>query len=230
MTKKIWGEGLKFLNNQNLELEVIKYYDCYNVLVQFVDSGCMKSIAKKEILSGQIKDDLHPSVFNIGYIGQGHSSKHPAYKTWHSMLARCYDLKNQKPAYKGTLCCDEWHNFQNFANWYDQYPFAKGDGMQLDKDLRVIDNLCYSPSACSFVPNKINSSVIKFGGVHLNKRGKYVAQCQGVANRYVGSFDNYEAAWNAYSIIKKLHLNSLADYYQEWLHPEVIENLRNYVK
>ena len=43
-----------------------------------------------------------------------------AYKYWCSMMERgySYDFKNKHKNYINVYVCEEWHNFQNFAEWF----------------------------------------------------------------------------------------------------------------
>lgn len=78
-------------------------------------------------------------------------------RTWYHMAERTasphYQASN--PTYKDTWVCEEWKYFSNFLNW----SLANGHrkGLQLDKDIIDINNKCYSPDACVFVSNAINS-------------------------------------------------------------------------
>lgn len=45
----------------------------------------------------------------------------PFYKTWVSMIRRCYDEKvhELKPCYSGCSVVDEWLLFSNFKSWME---------------------------------------------------------------------------------------------------------------
>ena len=53
--------------------------------------------------------------------------------------------------YIGCTVCELWHNFQNFAEWYDENYSAGMEGYHLDKDIKIKGNKVYSPSTCMFV-------------------------------------------------------------------------------
>ena len=60
------------------------------------------------------------------------------YNAWRNMLMRCYDEKNflKQPTYEDCTVCEEWHNFQNFAKWYDDnYYEVEGNSTQIYKPL-----------------------------------------------------------------------------------------------
>jgi hypothetical protein len=101
-------------------------------------------------------------VFGVGYVGVGkylafsNGIEEPAYNLWIGMLNRCYYVKSLKasPTYRDCTVAKEWHNYQNFAKWYeDNYV----EGYQLDKDIKVEGNRVYGPDTCMFVTSQENS-------------------------------------------------------------------------
>lgn len=80
------------------------------------------------------------------------------YYTWRNMLERCYDSKCQEkyPTYIGCSVCDEWLNFQVFAEWYETNHPKDCNKYHLDKDLKALGNKVYSPETCLFVPTAVN--------------------------------------------------------------------------
>lgn len=72
------------------------------------------------------------------------------------------NLKTVHPTYKGCTVCDEWHNFQVFAKWYDEnYYLLDDQRTELDKDILIKGNKTYSPETCVFVPQRINGLFTK---------------------------------------------------------------------
>lgn len=115
----------------------------------------------------------------------GRRIKHPVYKRWIHMLARCYSKRelNLRPTYHGCTVCEEWHRFSNFKRWMESQDWQ---GKQLDKDLLVKGNKIYSPDTCIFISQQLNSfsNDMKASrgqwplGVDFNKRmGKFHARC-----------------------------------------------------
>lgn len=111
-----------------------------------------------------------------------------AYGAWQGMLRRCYDPKwlADHPTYIGCKVCDEWLEFQVFAEWYDANFPKGGDEYDLDKDLKVIGNNVYSPDNCLFVSRDVNKFTISrtalrgdcLIGVHWDRScDRYIAQC-----------------------------------------------------
>lgn len=141
---------------------VVQYISPTNVTVMFVETGCiLEKRTKQSVLMGNIKDTYIPSVQGVGYMGNGKykswSNNKPTkpYKTWVNMMERCYSEKyhNRYPTYRGCTVCSEWHNFQNFAKWFDEKYI---DGYELDKDTKVDGNNIYSPQTCVFISHKDN--------------------------------------------------------------------------
>lgn len=81
--------------------------------------------------------------------------KDKAYIVWGSMLTRCYK-DNANLTYNDVTVCLEWHNFQNFAQWYEQNCEYHMQEWELDKDIICKDCKEYSPENCTFVPHEIN--------------------------------------------------------------------------
>lgn len=138
---------------------VVDYHDAFNVTVKFVDTGFVTTVTGAAIRRGQIKDKLKPSVYGVGYFGEGihkasiNKKPNQAYKVWQAMMQRCYDdaYKVYRPTYEGCTVCAEWHNFQVFADWFDKTYPRDGEKYQLDKDIKVKGNKVYSPETCLFV-------------------------------------------------------------------------------
>ena len=108
-----------------------------------------------------MKDKLHQNIFGLGFYGIGkHKKTHKGratkcYNTWYDMMRRCYCPKSllSRPTYKGCSVDSDWHNFQNFAQWFDENYIA---GFELDKDVKVDGNKIYSSKNCLFISHKDN--------------------------------------------------------------------------
>jgi hypothetical protein len=145
-------------------LKIIKYTSRKNVDVEFIDTGFRATTRSDRILSGKIKDPLHPSIYEVGYLGEGKycSTKGrgltKTYTAWKAMLRRCYCPKalTVRPSYLNCTVDERWHNFQVFAEWYEE---NYKEGFQLDKDLLQCDvaNKVYSPETCIFVSHADNT-------------------------------------------------------------------------
>ena len=196
---------------------------------------------------GKISNPFHKSQLEIGFIGVGEYTKvqnRKRYETWSGMLERCYNPKYhaKEKSYKDCTVCEEWHNFQNFAKWYDEnYYEVKGEQMDLDKDILVKGNKVYSPETCIFVPKLINS----FTNKRQNLRGdlpmgvtcksdnnkKYIARCGNPISEkreYLGVFENPNDAFYAYKLRKENNAKILADYYKDKIPQKLHETLYSY--
>ena len=100
----------------------------------------------------------------------GRSTK--VYDAWRHMLMRCYDSStlSRDPTYASCTVCDEWLDFQAFAEWYDKNYPRDGEVYQLDKDLKVIGNKVYSPKTCLFTLGVVNTFTVDRGAA----RGDYM--------------------------------------------------------
>ena len=135
----------------------------------------------------------------------------PLYKTWKSVLVRCYSEKGlrRRPTYRDCSLWEDWKYFSNFKRWMEQQDW---EGKALDKDLLIEGNKVYSPETCIFVDMKLNAFVNDRGaarGEYLigvtwdKKRNKFRSQCHNASTgerEYLGLFtDELEAhlAWKA---------------------------------
>lgn len=211
-------------NNTGSLMTIDEYNTSSDIWVRFIKNGNMVHTNYKAFVSGQVKDVYFRSVYGIGYLGEGdykvkiNGKSSIQYITWRDMLRRCYSKSYQKkcPTYKGVKVCEEWHNFQNFAKFYDDnYYEVNNERMDMDKDLLISNNRVYSPSTVCFLPQSLNKLIIKRDskrgslpiGVTLDKTGKkYIAQCNNGTGKkdYIGTFNTPEEAFYAYKAHKEL--------------------------
>lgn len=160
--------GQIFCTNEGYDIKIIDYITRHDVLVCFVsDISCQLWTTLQNIKHGQVKYPYHRNVYGIGYYGEGMYSsrintfKTPQYVKWLSMFCRCYNDKYQtkEPSYIGCSVSEEFHNFQNFAAWYDRKIYESRHPLELDKDLFIEGNKIYSPSTCCFIPKEINNAL-----------------------------------------------------------------------
>lgn len=154
-------------NNFGSKMEIIRYDGCNGIDVYFPEYNWVyKNATYDNFKNGKIKCPYEPRAYGVGYIGEGKykplENEKPtrSYSTWQHMLMRCYSEEYQikKPSYVDCSVCNEWHNFQNFAEWYEEnYYEISGEKMQLDKDILFKGNKIYSPDTCIFVPIKVNA-------------------------------------------------------------------------
>lgn len=152
------------------------------------------------------------TVYGVGFLGDGprtHRGDTTAYRKWAHMLMRVYapPTEQMKHDYAGHDVAKDWHNFQEFAEWYYTQPFAGRKGYELDKDLREVGNKYYSSDYCELIPAELNSLLSKdnrrnkygVGVLREHKTGKFTSLIQTRGNRtYLGTFITAEEATRAY--------------------------------
>lgn len=152
------------------------------------------------------------------------------------MLERCYNLEHQErqPTYKGCKVDERWHNFQNFAQWYEE---NYKESCVLDKDILVKGNKIYSFKNCCFVPQDINNLLIKANsirgkypiGVSLHKEGRFQVRLNIYGKRiYLGLFDTYQQAFQAYKITKEQYIKEMAEKWRYKITEPTYQALINY--
>ncbi|HGY9608182.1 hypothetical protein [Vibrio harveyi] len=145
--------------------EIIEIHSHTEVTLRFLATGYIGTSTLRSIHRGAFKDPYHPRHAGKGFIGTGeYSSKlngvnHPYYAHWRSMLDRCYDPKAISYKHYGAIgvtVCEEWYNYQVFAEWCDHNGWF--EGAQLDKDIKAGGKgMIYSPEFCMFVTPQENS-------------------------------------------------------------------------
>lgn len=234
-TKNRVGEVSK--NTYGSVMKIIKYNSSDDMEVQF-DNGIIKKCYYYDFINGRISNPLDKTNYNIGYLGIGeYGYKDKSYSSWRRMLQRCYDEKFllKFPTYIGCSVCEDWHNFQNFARWYDEnYYIIPNKGMELDKDILIKGNKIYSPETCVFVPQDINYLFVKCDrsrgdypiGVHLHSdKDKFIAQCHNINKKaiYIGKYYTTGEAFEAYKHYKEKLIKDIADMYYGLI-PEKLYN------
>lgn len=158
-------------------VEVILVKNSKDVTVKFLDTGTVITNISGNIRKGAIKDPMKPSFYGVGYTGIGNHGgslsrgKSIARVFWENMIRRCYSDLYQltQPTYIGCSVDKDWHNFQNFAEWFEGNFNYDSEDQHLDKDLLKEGNKVYSRENCIFVPKWLNSFLLARG----NSRGKY---------------------------------------------------------
>ena len=187
------------------------------------------------------------SVAGVGYFGVGRfiakgykEDRHTKeYEDWNSMLKRCYVGVSSETSYKDVEVCEEWHNFQNFAEWATNQPFFGLEGYALDKDLLVKNANLYSPKTCCYLPREINSFIkrkrmneLPLGvdiGRDYNGSTHFRAQArEDGRNVMLGRFSTAEAAFYAYKRHKEGLAKALAEKWKGKITEEAYEALYNY--
>lgn len=217
-----------FTTKENCNVKVLDYKNCNEILIEFQDKHKHKVYVQSSNLKrGLVKNPYLATAYNTGYVGVGSyktiNGRTPTeeYNKWRNMLMRCYDANyiNKTPTYIDCYVCDEWLNFQNFAEWYTKQKYY-GLGYELDKDLLIDGNKIYSPNTCILVPQEINKLLIDreakrgdypIGMCFDKKRNKFsVSFSVNAKTKHLGRFDTVEQASQAYQAAKKANIKRMA--------------------
>ena len=230
--------GSRYETNRCGIVEVIDYIDSKNLLVRFED-GYTKYVRAGDLLNGEVRNINSPIVCGVGYEGVGEYSLSGDFaRKWKSMISRCYSenyLKN-KPTYRGCAVEKTWHNFQNFAKWCDESSSYRKD-FELDKDLLVVDNRCYSDESCLFLPREINVAIAitksaKIStlpvGVTLSSGNFFKGQCCVGGKQIYSKFKTPNEAFEWYKKVKEGNIKNLADSWKDKLDIKAYNALINF--
>lgn len=239
--QKINRVGESNVNRFGSKMRIVEYKNSHDVLIEF-ENGYQTRTEYKHFKNGVVKNPYDKSIFGVGYVGEGEYKPKSngritiQYQYWHNMMKRVYD----GVTYKNCYVVDEWHNFQNFAKWFDDnYYQVEGQRMELDKDIIVKGNKTYSPEFCVLVPKNINSLFTKREadrgeypiGVYFHKtKEKFVSKCADGKGKQkqIGYYDSIEEAFKAYKTFKEALIKQIADEYKNIIPIRLHYALMNY--
>ena len=253
MAKKIERNNMVFISIYNEQYKIINYYNRRKVEIEFAN-GYRKLCRWEQIIKGHVVNPYTKTVCNIGFLGEGQYNKTinrkqtQHYIVWHGMMQRCYDKEFHKTnqSYVDCLVCEEWHNFQNFAKWFDDnYYEVNNEIMCLDKDILYKGNKIYSPETCIFVPRRINQLFVKGAkerrnnlpiGVKFHKgMNKLIVSCSIFENnqkilKHLGYFDinQEEQAFYCYKNFKETYIKKVANQYKNSIPDELYQAMCEY--
>ncbi len=236
MRKSHIGESK--LNTFGTKMTIVEQLEGQKIIVEFDDEY---KVRKETTLSNFNKRSvLNPydkTVYGIGYLGEGDNKASTdkgstrVYYVWRAMLQRCYaeSTKNVYPSYYGVCkVCDEWKNFQNYADWHKEHYYKiEGERMHVDKDIINMCNKTYSPDNCIIIPQSINVLFVNqfrnglLKGIHKVNKG-YKVEFKG---RKVGVYSTLEEAMLAYGKMRKRNVVEVANKLKHKLPGEVYKTI-----
>jgi len=234
--------GKVSVNTQGCEMCIIEYNHARDCTIKFYNTETI--LFKKyyrDFMLGLIKDPYHPHVYNVGFIGIGNFSNKThrrIYHIWNNMLSRCYNEKERvkHPTYIGCSVDERWHNFQNFAEWYENNYKEYMEGWQLDKDILCKECRIYSSETCALVPKEVNYLLLKADkirgflpiGVNISLSNYASRLTKNNKLIHIGSFKTVEEAFQAYKMAKEQHIKEVADKWRGKITEKVYNALINY--
>jgi len=162
------------------------------------------------------------------------------YLLWQSMLQRCFDekYKQKHPTYQDVTCSKDWLSMTKFIEDVSQMKGFGLEGWQLDKDILQKGNKLYSKDNCCFVPQEVNSLLIKSDksrgeypvGVYFHKAsGKFMASLRINGKvKFLGRFTTPEEAFQVYKLAKEAYIKVVANKWKHLLDGRVFQALLDY--
>lgn len=226
-------------------LIIIKYVSSREVYAKFVDTGYEVKTTMQQLLKGNINDRLKPTVFGVGVIGEcltvdSCGNRLKEYQVWKGMLERCYSDKFQakKPTYKGCIVSENFVCYPYFKKWCNKQIGFDQVGWHLDKDILSKGNKVYSEDTCCFVPQEINSLLVRsnatrgkypLGVSYLTRLGMFEASVSlGGRNKRIGRFYNAQEAFYAYKEAKESYIKEVANKWEDRIDPRVYNALMSW--
>ena len=148
-------------------MKIIAYRNNNDIDIQFQDEFyyIKEYQTYSNFKTGGIKNPYDRTTYKVGYLGDGiYMAKEnnkivEGYRVWHDIMRRCYSehSKDRFPAYYH-ICTvsEEWHNYQNFAKWFNDNKYEVNERLHIDKDILCPGNKKYCEEMCMLVPQRIN--------------------------------------------------------------------------
>ena len=232
---------------------IVEYKSNKDVVIEFQDKYKYRySVTYLNFKNGTMLNPFDKSAYGVGYIGIGEytniskSNKeiYHCYSIWRKMFERCYTTNirtNRQKTYEDCYVCEEWHNFQNFAEWYMNHKYKiQNEKLCIDKDILVHGNKVYSPETCLLVPNRINSLFAKSYAIrgdlpigvtyYWYDNSRYLASMK-TDNRktyQIGIFNNPMSAFEAYKKEKEKYIKEVAEEYKSVIPTELYDAMYKY--
>ena len=228
------------------DFKILKYNDARDIEIQFLKTGYEMVSTLDTVKTGLIKDPYSPSVCGVGILGTKYPPKvngvqTKEYNLWCSMLTRCYSDTHKKkyPTYEGCEVSDNFKSYEYFYEWCNKQIGFDNEGWQLDKDLLIKGNKVYNENVCIFIPQEINSMLVKCTasrgehliGVSWNDTCKaFEARVRkNKGNReYLGLFKTEIEAFNAYKTAKESFVKGQATKWKGKIDDRAYNALMNY--
>lgn len=170
--------GKTITTNEGYDVNIIRFYNNSNVLIQFEDKHIQK-IHSQQIQTKRIRNKFKRSNCELGYMGDGkYRSKDEngktvhSYRVWKNLIVKFAHSSLDEEFF----ICEDWLNYQNFAEWYEvNYYELDNEKTVLMTTVFDVNNNVFSPETCMFVPITIKNLFYKEKkendlpyGVHLN--------------------------------------------------------------
>lgn len=229
IVRRTFKKGYRSETNKFGAFEIMERTKENGIIIKFDGFPDLIKVTSTQIKRCSIRNFNIKTIRGVACLGYGIYSKstHPKlYNLFSSMISRVYNDEYQgSNNYKDVTVCDEWLNFQNFSKWVSENYGDGNDGelvgLDLDKDLKGVNNKQYNPEHCVMIPQEIN----KILTLRVSKRGDLpigVAKCRGKylakVNMYGESHtfcDNYTIteAFEKYKLEKEKYLKDVAEKY-----------------
>lgn len=240
--------GEQNYNSKGTLMTIVEYNGTYDITVVFEDEFHTRVKTNYgSFKKGVVRNPYSRDAYGIGYIGEGNfrQTKNKvgtkAYEAWMKMLARCYS-ENQEinnPTYRSCFVCEEWHNFQNFAKWFEEnIYYVDEQSMEVDKDWLIYGNKTYSPETCVIVPSIINTCILNHDrkknfelptGITITSSNKYKARMSKYGKKKdLGIYEKLEDAMFAYMNAKISYIKELADKYRNVIPQKLYDVMNKY--
>lgn len=242
MSDYIKRVGEENYNTFGTLMRIVEYNNTSDIIVEFQDEYKFRKKSNyANFKMGRIKNPYDRIAFGVACIGYGKygswkdsRNDKGTYLAWTNMLQRCYtDMNGKYPAYYGIVkVCEEWLNFQNFAEWYESHYYSiPNERLHIDKDIKSSKSKLYSPDTCILIPQSINEVIRdNYRKTIDSDLPVTIRRCgNGYKVKFrkenLGQYDTVEECLEKYNEKKINYIKELVDGYGDLLPKEVAETI-----
>lgn len=224
------------------DAKIIKLPEVGYPVIQFMDEDAYITSAQyQRIRNGSITNPYVRTVLGVGYIGGGKyktrgKAAHPSlgYTRWKYILSKSYGINPT------ATMCDEWLNYQVFAEWHEHANMGNGSFIMIGSSKKDTQ-AHYSPNTTYIVPAPVALTIVMpdyNSGLHRGVTTRF-SKNRGVRyqafvvngsgeNRYVSVHDTVEEAIEVHKKLTEQFINKVAYISRDQLTQLAFEMLRTW--
>ena len=237
--------GEKRLSNRDREMIITDYRGNNDIDVYFPQyDWTAEGVSYKSFRLGSILCPYEPNTAGVGCLGEG---KYPTrvngkqtklYHSWATLMNACYNPYHPEYQYygeEGYTVCEDWCNFQNYAQWYTENCYTLGNHKIVLSSKIMNEDKVISPVNSIFIPFCL-SQLVRKNGVTYNPTNKgydvkiyYTTLDRENHYEYFGTYKDQEQAKLVYKKNKERIVRMLAEEYKDHIPTKFYNYIKDFV-
>lgn len=207
--------GQTYTTNEGYKVEIVECGSLKNTTVKFEDGTLLHNRRLGEVKKGKIRNPNRVSVFGVGYLGAEKYKKDICYVKWGTLLKNhSYNV------------CEEWRNYEKFKDWFMiNYPYEQSEDYKMCVSMFNESENIINENTVYFLPKDLCMLFKEEKGFFIRKCGRITSLFRG---KHLGFFKTVEEAINKYKEVKKQHILSQVEKYENLFSKVLYDKIVNY--